>query len=63
MEAMADSQNLVEDLFEAALAQPPEKRSAYLDSACPDLPEVRHLVKMLLLADEQAGDFVGLRAS
>jgi serine/threonine protein kinase/tetratricopeptide (TPR) repeat protein len=58
METMADSQNLVEDLFEAALAQPPEKRSAYLDSACPDAPEVRHLVKMLLLADEQAGDFL-----
>ena len=58
MEAMAESQNLVEDLFEAALAQPPEKRSAYVDSACPDLPEVRHLVKMLLLADEQAGDFL-----
>ena len=58
METMADSQNLVEDLFEAALAQPPEKRSAYVDSACPDSPEVRNLVKMLLLADEQAGSFL-----
>lgn len=55
---MADSQNLVEDLFEAALARPPEERSAYIDVACPDSPEVRHLVKMLLLADEQAGDFL-----
>lgn len=58
MGTMADSQNLVEDLFEAALAQPPEKRIAYLDDACPDSPEVRHLVKMLLLADQQAGDFL-----
>jgi TolB-like protein/tRNA A-37 threonylcarbamoyl transferase component Bud32 len=58
METMADSQNLVEDLFEAALAQPPERRIAYLDDACPDSPEVRHLVKMLLLADERAGDFL-----
>jgi serine/threonine-protein kinase len=58
METMADSQNLVEDLFEAALAQPPEKRIAYLDVACPDSPEVRHLVKMLLLADQQAGNFL-----
>jgi hypothetical protein len=58
METMPESQNLVEDLFEEALARPPEERSAYLDVACPDLPEVRHLVKMLLLADEQAGDFL-----
>jgi serine/threonine-protein kinase len=58
METMADSRNLVEDLFEAALAQPPEKRIAYLDGACPDSPEVRHLVKMLLIADQQAGDFL-----
>ena len=55
---MADSRNLVEDLFEAALAQPPEKRIAYLDVACPDSPEVRHLVRMLLIADQQAGDFL-----
>lgn len=55
---MADSPNLVEDLFEAALAQPPENRIAYLDVACPDSPEVRHLVKMLLIADQQAGDFL-----
>ena len=55
---MADSQNLVENLFEAALARPPEERIAYLDVACPNSPEVRHLVKMLLLADQQAGDFL-----
>ena len=58
METMADSQKFVEELFEAALAQPPEQRSAYLDVACPDSPEVRHLVKMLLQADEQAGSFL-----
>src|SRR5215469_4500065 len=58
METMADSQQLVEELFEAALARPPAERSAWLDDACPDSPEVRHLVKMLLLADEQAGSFL-----
>jgi eukaryotic-like serine/threonine-protein kinase len=58
METMADSQNLVENLFEAALARPPEERIAYLDDACPNSPEVRHLVKMLLLADQQAGSFL-----
>ncbi|HZQ43449.1 MAG TPA: protein kinase [Acidobacteriaceae bacterium] len=55
---MADSQKFVEDLFEAALARPPEERSAWLDVACPDSPEVRELVRMLLLADERAGDFL-----
>jgi serine/threonine-protein kinase len=58
METMADSQKFVEDLFEAALAQPPEERLAYLDHACPESPEVRDLVKMLLLADERAGNFL-----
>lgn len=58
METMADSQKFVEDLFEAALARPPAERSAYLDDACPDSPEVRHLVRMLLLADERAGNFL-----
>jgi TolB-like protein/tRNA A-37 threonylcarbamoyl transferase component Bud32 len=58
METMADSQNLVENLFEAALAKPPDERGAFLDSACPNSPEVRQLVKMLLLADERAGDFL-----
>ena len=58
METMADSQKFVEDLFEAALAQPPEERLAYLDHACPDSPETRELVKMLLLADQRAGSFL-----
>src|SRR5579875_355393 len=58
METMADSRKFVEDLFEAALARAPEERSAWLDSACPDSPQVRELVRMLLLADERAGDFL-----
>ena len=58
METMADSQKFVEDLFEAALSRPPEERNAYLDSACPDAPEIRELVRMLLRADEQAGSFL-----
>lgn len=58
METMADSQRFVEELFDAALALPPEKRIAWLDSACPHSPEVRHLVERLLLAEEQAGSFL-----
>lgn len=58
MGTMADSQSFVEELFEAALTRPPEERIAWLDSACPDSPEVRLLVKRLLLADEQAGSFL-----
>lgn len=60
METMADSQQSVEDLFEAALAQPPEERLAYLDRVCSDSPDVRDVVKMLLLADERAGSFLEL---
>ncbi|HEX5284230.1 MAG TPA: protein kinase [Bryocella sp.] len=55
---MADSQKFVEDLFEAALTRPPEERSAWLDVACPDSPQVRELVRMLLLADQRAADFL-----
>jgi serine/threonine protein kinase len=58
METMADSQRFVEELFEAALARPPQERIAWLDLACPDSPEIRHLVKKLLLAEEQAGSFL-----
>jgi eukaryotic-like serine/threonine-protein kinase len=58
METMPDSQKFVEDLFEAALAQPPGERLAYLDHACPGSPEIRDLVKVLLLADERAGNFL-----
>jgi eukaryotic-like serine/threonine-protein kinase len=48
----------VEELFEAALAQPPEARKAFLDSVCTHSPELRKPVEDLLLADEQAGSFL-----
>ena len=53
MGTMADPQSFVEELFEAALTRPPEERIAWLDLACPDSPEVRHLVERLLLAHER----------
>lgn len=55
---MADSEKLVEDLFEAALARPAEERTAWLNGACPESPEVRELVRMLLVANKRAGDFL-----
>jgi eukaryotic-like serine/threonine-protein kinase len=58
METMAHSQKSVEDLFEAALARPPEERVVFLDGVCRDAPDVRKLVEMLLRAEEQAGSFL-----
>jgi len=37
----------VDDLFHAALAQPPEKRADFLQQACPD-NQLRHAVQVLL---------------
>jgi eukaryotic-like serine/threonine-protein kinase len=52
---MPSRQHSVEELFEAALARPPEVRKAFLDSVCANLPELRGLVEDLLSADEQSG--------
>src|ERR1700674_2910931 len=38
----------MESLYHAALAVEPERRSAFLDSACPADPEVRHEVESLI---------------
>ena len=43
----------VESLYHAALSQPPEKRSAFVEQACPDDAEVRAEVQSLL---DQADD-------
>lgn len=48
----------VEELFEAALARPPEVREAFLDSVCANSPELRGPVEDLLLAGERAGSFI-----
>jgi eukaryotic-like serine/threonine-protein kinase len=52
---MPSRQYSVEELFEAALARPPEVRKAFLDSVCANLPELRGPVEDLLSADEQSG--------
>jgi hypothetical protein len=46
----------IEDLYQAALAQPPEKRAAFLAQACPDDAQLRAEVQSLL--DQQAGSFL-----
>jgi eukaryotic-like serine/threonine-protein kinase len=56
---MPSRQYSVEELFEAALAQPPEARMAFLDQACANSPELRGLVEDRLLAGAQAGSFRG----
>jgi hypothetical protein len=50
----------IEELYQAALAQPPEKRAAFLAQACPDDPQLRGEVQSLL--DQQADSFPGKRA-
>jgi eukaryotic-like serine/threonine-protein kinase len=52
----ADVWKKVEALYEAALAQPPEKRAAFLAQACPDDPQLRGEVQSLL--DQQAKSFL-----
>jgi TolB-like protein/tRNA A-37 threonylcarbamoyl transferase component Bud32 len=48
----------VEELFEAALALPPEAREAFLQGICGNAPELRRPVEELLRADAQAGSFL-----
>ena len=46
----------IEELYQAALAQPAEKRGAFLAQACPDDPGLRGEVQSLL--DQQADSFL-----
>jgi Tol biopolymer transport system component len=46
----------IEDLYQAALAQPPEKRAAFLAQACPDDAQLRAESQSLL--DQQADSFL-----
>src|ERR1700690_2257121 len=50
-------------VFTEALGLPPEERDRYLDKACKGDAEFRHRVEALLLAYEQAGDFLGRSAA
>src|SRR5215470_11240507 len=47
-----------EELFHAALAQPPEDRQAFLDSVCGQDTELRWQVNLLVSAEENAGSFL-----
>jgi hypothetical protein len=55
---MADPRQSAEELFGEALELPPERRSAFLDQACRDSPEIRRRVEQLLEQDQQAGSFL-----
>jgi eukaryotic-like serine/threonine-protein kinase len=55
---MASQQQLIEQIFEAALDLEPAQRSAYLAKVCRDTPELLPLVKDLILQNERAGSFL-----
>ena len=54
----ADRWKQVEKLFEAALAQPAERRAAFLEQACPDDAELRREVESLLNLVPSAASFL-----
>ena len=66
---MAIQPEIVEQLFEAALALKPAEREAFLDQVCSHDPELRRTVEELLAEDANAGsllehppfDFLGKR--
>jgi serine/threonine protein kinase/dienelactone hydrolase len=53
---MADQEQLAEHLFGAALDLPLEQRSAFLDQACRDTPDLRRRVDELFLEKERTAD-------
>ena len=55
---MTTQPELVEQLFEAALAREPGERAAFLDQACRRDPELRRTVEELLTEDANAGSFL-----
>jgi serine/threonine protein kinase len=55
---MGQQRQSVEKLFGDALVMEPEARTAFLDAACHDDPELKHLVEQLLMEDERAGSFL-----
>ena len=48
----------VEEIFQTALDLPPDERAAYLARACAADVELRSEVEVLVLCDEQSGDFM-----
>ena len=55
---MATQPELVEQLFEAALALKPEEREAFLEQACGQDEELRRTVEALLVEDANAGSLL-----
>jgi serine/threonine protein kinase/tetratricopeptide (TPR) repeat protein len=55
---MASQRELVEQLFEAALALNPMEREAYLDQMCSGDPQLKRMVEELLAEDARAGSFL-----
>ena len=55
---MLQQRQLVEKLFGDAVDMELDARRAFLESACRDAPEVKHLVEELLKEDERAGSFL-----
>ena len=55
---MATQPEIVEQLFESALALKPPEREAYLDQVCSHDPELRRTVEELLAEDERAGSLL-----
>jgi tetratricopeptide (TPR) repeat protein len=58
MEIMAGQRELVEQLFEAALALEPTEREAFFEEACGGDRELRRMVEDLLAEDARAGSFL-----
>ena len=58
MEMMADLEQAAEQLFGEALELRPEQRTAFLDQACSDAPELRRLVDGLLRDNQRVGSFL-----
>jgi serine/threonine protein kinase/formylglycine-generating enzyme required for sulfatase activity/dienelactone hydrolase len=56
---MKKPEQLAEELFEEALELRPEQRTAFLESACRDHPELRGVVASLLREDARLTGFLG----
>src|SRR5690349_14133852 len=54
----AETWKRVEELFEAALREPPERRDQFLQEACPNDPELRREVLSLLNSSDTASTFL-----
>src|SRR6516225_3930544 len=55
---MAGERETVEQLFAAALELAPEERTAFLEKACRDSPELEPVVREMLDREEQMGSFL-----